>query len=173
MLWPTFFVILSTPYSSNLIGLCQDHHLCLLMTPNLWQRQVNKVLVWLSVIVGYRSIIHIMPLSGDKSLVLNCGSNNPKRQCVIGNQPLPTALQLNDLDVLRSQAISMLRIQQIFQRIAVVCRVLFVVLFDFEIFHCFGQRFKCILCPRLYMQRHLGSPILKCDITAVGSVQRH
>ena len=62
----------------------------------LAQRAVN--------VIGYRSITHLMPLSVDKILVLLCGPTNPKRYYVIYNQPLPTARQIKDLGILRSQA---------------------------------------------------------------------
>ena len=61
----------------------------------LAQRAVN--------VIGDWSITHLMPSSVNKNLVLHCGPYNPKRQYVICNQPLPSAMQLKDLGVLRSQ----------------------------------------------------------------------
>ena len=56
VLEPIFSLSLLTPYCSNLVSSCQDHRLHLLITSNLWQRQVNKVLVWHSVLLKLLAI---------------------------------------------------------------------------------------------------------------------
>ena len=54
-------------------------------------------------VIGDWSITYLLPLSVNKSLIFHCAPYSPKRQHVICIQPLPTAMRLKNLGVLRSQ----------------------------------------------------------------------
>ena len=113
-----------------------------------------------------------MPLSINKSTVFHCGSNNHRLKYSIDNKLMSTSIPFKDLGVIRSE--QKLYIDHI-SHLSAKCHRL-----SGEIRRAFGSRdvelmwtaFQVYVTPIIMYASTAWSPLLKCVITMLESMQR-